>query len=184
MRKFGFAAMMTLPMSLIGMEMEMQDGDFDSKYCQLAMFALVFWWWCWYFLFWQGLSNKTRSECSAYSDDENSNNDDAGSDRFSWNPKGRIFFCKRGDIKLILLLMEMKIESVTTSELEMDFCIWILPGCCVCTRAHAPLSWRPGWWGRILLYGTIDVKRPELWKQNIQWPIDLKTKTLSEVESS
>ena len=42
MRKFGFAAMMTLPMSLIGMEMEMQDGDFDSKYCQVAMFALVF----------------------------------------------------------------------------------------------------------------------------------------------
>ena len=52
MRKFGFAAMMTLPMALIGMEMEMQDGDFDSKYCQLAMFALVFWsqwWWCWFF---------------------------------------------------------------------------------------------------------------------------------------
>ena len=42
MRKFGFAAMMTLPMALIGMEMEMQDGDFDSKYCQLAMFVLVF----------------------------------------------------------------------------------------------------------------------------------------------
>ena len=41
MRKFGIAAMMTLPMALIGMEMEMQDGDFDSKYCQLAMFALV-----------------------------------------------------------------------------------------------------------------------------------------------
>ena len=90
MRKFGFAAMMTLPMSLIGMEMEMQDGDFDSKYCQLAMFALVFWsqwWWCWYFPFWLWLSNKTRSQCSAYSDDDNSKNDDAGSDRFSWNPK-------------------------------------------------------------------------------------------------
>ena len=24
------------------LEMEMQDGDFDSKYCQLAMFVLVF----------------------------------------------------------------------------------------------------------------------------------------------
>ena len=90
MRKFGFAAMMTLPMALIGMEMEMQDGDFDSKYCQVAMFALVFWsqwWWCWYFTFWLWLSNKTRSQCSAYSDDDNSKNDDAGSDRFSWNPK-------------------------------------------------------------------------------------------------
>ena len=34
--------MMRMMVVLIGMEMEMQDGDFDSKYCQLAMFALVF----------------------------------------------------------------------------------------------------------------------------------------------
>ena len=138
----------------------------------LAMFALVLWsqwWWCWYFPFWLWLNNKTRPECSAYSDDDNSNNDDAGSDRFSL----RIFFCTKSDMKLIMLIMVMRMKLVTTFELEMDFCISILPGCCVCTRAHALLSQRPGWWGRILLYGTKDVKHPELWRQNIQWPIDI-----------
>ena len=138
--------MMRMMVVLIGMEMEMQDGDLILEYCQLAMFAPVFWSWWWSQWWWWYKENEISGPLRVSTLDltRGGRSYFYKKEKYIWWQSTQIWRRRRWLLWLWLwsfskreapLLLMMMTEIAFGIKIHWEF--WVLPVCCVCTAHKA-----------------------------------------------